>query len=184
MNRIKSLHVVAILFCIALSPVYAEGVHKWVDENGVTHYSDAAPNSSATKVTIIEVHATYAATNAAEQNYYSIMNQWMRLHEERIEREKIKLEKAKQKAALQPVAPQVIYVNEPSESRYIVPYTSYLHPNHPRHRFQHKSNRHFGDQHRRGGRSGRLLGYGRRLDSSKQSLSRHRKASGLTLSLH
>lgn len=169
MNRIKSLFIVVIFFCIALSPVFAEGVHKWVDASGVTNYSDAAPNSSATKVTIIKVSTTYAVTSDAEQNYYSIMNQWMRLHKERVERDRIKLEKAKQKAALHPVVPQVVYVNEPSENRYVMPYLSYLHPYYPPHQFQHKSTRHFDGQHRRGD-SDRLLGYSRRLNLSKQSL--------------
>ncbi len=181
---------VATLFAMTLMPVYADQVHKWVDDKGVTHYSDKAPVSSASQVTVVEVSAMYSTTTDVEDDYYSITNQWMRIHKERIEREKIKLEKAKQRAAQRPVAPQVVYLNDPYEGRYGVGYPFYFYNNkYRRHRshgnsnrrFRDKSNEHYGDKrarHDRRGRSEKLQGQGRGRGTHS-----HRNASGATLKI-
>lgn len=182
MNRSISLIIVATLVYIASLSAFAAGVHKWVDENGVTHYSDEAPTSSATQVTFIEVPATYSTAANVENEYYSITNQWMRLHKERIAREKIKLEKAKQKAAQRPAVPQELYLNEPYEDRYIVGYPNFIHRSHGRDRFHHKSRRdHSGKRakHHRSGHSDRFRGQGLRHKSNS-----HRNSSGVTLKIH
>ena len=115
MTRSLTLPVVAILTSCALLPAYAAGVHKWVDAKGATHYSDEAPTSATAVVTLIKVPTTRSATADAANDYYSIANQWMRLHQELIEREKLTLEKARQKAAQ---SPQIVYINEPNDHKF------------------------------------------------------------------
>lgn len=126
MQPIKTILSLAVLLCCAVSSVWAAGIHKWVDESGITHYSDMAPVADVDQVAVIEVSSAYSTNNNVEQDYYSITNQWMRIHQERLDREKIKLEKAKQKAVQQPVAPQVVYVNEPNKDRYRVSYPFFI----------------------------------------------------------
>jgi len=177
MNRSIALLIIAILMNSVLLSAYAANVYKWVDAKGITHYSDEEPAPSTTQVTLIDVPATQSVTVNAENDYYSIANQWMRLHEELIKQEKIKLEKAKQKAALQPVAPQVIYINEPNANRYVVAYPGLFHRRHGRSRFHHKPKHYSGDmpgKYPRGEGSGKLHWKGSRLGSNK-----HRNASGL-----
>ena len=155
MNKTISIIIVTTFFLVSF-PVFAERIHKWVDENGVTHYSDEAPVHSASEITLIELQATHSKNIDVENDYYSISNQWMRAYEERIAREKIKLEKAKVKASQRPAEPSIVYVNEP-EDRYVVAY-----PYHFRHKYKHKrkhknkhkrrhrdrddSTRHYGDR--------------------------------------
>ena len=98
--------------------MHAGSIHKWVDEKGVTHYSDQAPKSGLYDTNQINVSNVYTGS-LHEENYYSITNQWARMREERLERKKIQLEKAKQKAALQQAkaaaVPHVVYMNQEVE---------------------------------------------------------------------
>ena len=153
MNRSIALLPLAILTNCVLLSADAASVYKWVDANGVTHYSDEAPASSTTQVTLIDVPTTQSVAANVESDYYSIANQWARLHEELIKREKLKLEKARQKAAQ---SPQIVYINEPNETRYVVAYPGFLHRRHGRSRYHKKP------EHYPGRRSATLPGTGTR----------------------
>ena len=100
------------------SSVHAGSVHKWVDEKGITHYSDHVPNNINNSAERIEIPSTYEST-VDQDDYYSILNQWTRMREERLERKKLQLEKAKQKMALKQAqaaaVPQVVYLGEQEE---------------------------------------------------------------------
>jgi len=121
MQHSNSILFIAVLCLACTSQVNANDVHKWVDENGVTHYSDEAPENIVNEVEQITLPATYSRAVGVQDDYYSIANQWMRVHEQRIALEKIKLEKAKQKAALRPVEPPVIVVNETNRRGIFLP---------------------------------------------------------------
>ncbi|QMU61562.1 MAG: DUF4124 domain-containing protein [Gammaproteobacteria bacterium] len=116
--------LITLLFCVVTLPVYAGAVHKWVDAQGVTHYSDQLPENTLNTVKQIDVSNVYSnsasrdyQSTAYQENYYSVTNQWARMKEERLERKQLQLEKAKQKAAQQPVVPQVVYLNQAEEYR-------------------------------------------------------------------
>ena len=117
-----------LLSSCVFAPVSAAVVHKWIDEKGVTHYSDAAPETPATMVTRIDLRDRNPAKNSVKNDYYSIKNQWQRLHKERLEQEKLKLEKARQEAALRSAEPQVVYIDEPREKQTAVFYQGSYHP--------------------------------------------------------
>jgi len=142
MLRSMATQCLVILAGCAFLPASAAVVNKWVDADGVTHYSDEAPDPATTQVIKIDVPDTNSAKSSVENNYYSIKNQWQRLHKERIEHEKLKLEKAKQEAAQQPAMPQVVYINEPYEKRHVIAYTSPNYRKPFRGRF-HKKHRHY-----------------------------------------
>ena len=104
--------------CLSL-PAAAAEVHKWVDENGVTHYSDAPPPAAETAV--IRIEPAHGTGGAGKDGYHSIANQWARMHRERLERERIKLEKARIEAARQAARTEVVCVEKPAaEKRYAV----------------------------------------------------------------
>ena len=117
--------------CLSL-PAAAAEVHKWVDENGVTHYADAPPQSAETSV--IRIEPAHATSGTGKGGYHSIANQWARMHRERLERERIELEKARIEAARQAAGTEVVYVEKPAaENRYAVklfPGRWYRHANH------------------------------------------------------
>ena len=137
--------LITLLYCAVTLPVYAGAVHKWVDAQGVTHYSDQLPKGTSSIVKQIDVSSVYNNSDSTDyqENYYSVINQWARMREERIERKQLQLEKAKQKAAQKPVVPQVVYFNQAEEER---PGNVYY-PAYFRHRGygyrHHKQNNHY-----------------------------------------
>lgn len=143
---IINLTFVLLSSCIFL-PVSSAVVHKWVDEKGVTHYSDAAPETPATMVTKIDLRNRKPTKASVKNDYYSIKNQWQRLHKERLEQEKLKLEQIRQEAALRSAEPQVVYINAPQEKQTAVVYQGLLHPRHGHGRLHKRPN------HQRGYRS-------------------------------
>ncbi len=113
----------ALLF-VTSSFAYAGSVHKWVDDNGVTHYSDQAPENHTKQIDQLEVNDSYQASNI-EDDYYSVSKQWERMHAERVERKKLQLEKAKLRQAKREASSRVVTVD--NEVRRDVYYPIYTH---------------------------------------------------------
>jgi len=185
-NAISLLLTSLLLYSVMLN-VYAGSIHKWVDAQGVTHYSDQLPEFSSEKnnnsVKQIEVLSAYS--NSVKQSdisknyhddYYSVTNQWARMREERIARKQLQIEKAKSKAAQQPVVPQVVYVNQAEEerSRKYYPVYGFGHRG-----YGHKIHKKYNNY------AGRYNGQTCRLPRSNYSRSyaRSSRSSGLTLSI-
>ena len=133
--------------CLSL-PATAAEVHKWVDADGVTHYADAPPAAADTTVTRIDVKVEPSTTG--KDNYYSIANQWARVHRERLQRERIALENARLEAARQAQRTEVVHVEKPAaENRYAVklfPGRRYRRADHrgPHYRFgRHRGHAHY-----------------------------------------
>ena len=142
MNRFPNQLIIAIFMACVVAPAFAATVHKWVDANGITHYSDEAPTTPETEVTTIEVLDPNLTKIDASDHYYSIANQWQRIQRESQEQERLRVEAARQKAAQQPAATEFVYINEPTEKRYVSTYPRSYYRKHGRHRF-HKKPRHF-----------------------------------------
>ncbi len=136
---VNNLTFILLSSCIFV-PGSAAVAHKWIDEKGVTHYSDAAPETPATTVTKIDLRDRKPAKSSIKNDYYSIKNQWQRLHKERLEQEKLKLERTRQEAALQTVEPQVVYVIEPQEKQTENVYHGWFHRRHGHGRMHKKNN--------------------------------------------
>jgi len=142
----------ALLLTFLSAPVFAGSIHKWVDAQGVTHYSDQLPeekqlSNNQVTVTQVDVSDTYQ-TSVGPEDYYSVTNQWARMREERIARKQLQIEKAKQKATQVPAVPQIVYVNEEPETRkvYYPAYASFGHSSFRQNRFI--GSRYRGEKHR------------------------------------
>jgi hypothetical protein len=142
MDRSKITILTAAIAFSAFVPASAGVVHKWIDSDGITHYSDEIPLSVQTPVTQIELPDSTTATGNKISGEYSIANQWRRLHQYRIEREKLVLEKARQNAAQQQTR-EVVYVEQPRETRYLVTYPRSRYRQHGYYRSHHKYGRHY-----------------------------------------
>ena len=138
----KSLVFMA-LFALFPYVSFAASVHKWVDENGVTHFSDQAPDDSVVQVEQFEISNVYKKYNV-EEDYYSISNQWARLHAERLERKKLKLEKAKLKQSQLAATPQVVYLGDEQANRRQVYYPVFANT------FGHLGKKHLRSGYRKG----------------------------------
>ena len=179
-----SIFLIALL-CIIVSVVHADTVHKWVDENGVTHYSDQAPKNTNYTAKQINFSDEYA-TSEEKDDYYSIVNQWARMHEERLNRKKLQLEKAALKQAQAASVPQVLYIDS-QEDRYrnyfypSVPYRYNHHRNQKKHYKKYKRDvgKKYSGTHKIGlGKGYKASGY----KSSYRGSTRHR-GSGLKINI-
>lgn len=101
MARVTTSFPQALLLACLAAPLQAEMIHKWVDADGVTHYSDAPPAGRETEATGIELPAAASRVAEPQNDYYSIDRQWQRMRQERLERDRIALEKARIEAVRQ-----------------------------------------------------------------------------------
>jgi Domain of unknown function (DUF4124) len=92
-------HPPLIWFIVLLCsiPLYATAtvIHRWVDDDGVTHFSDAPPTGGDADVATIELDDDFSTVADANADYYSIANQWKRMREERDAKDRLNLEKAR-----------------------------------------------------------------------------------------
>ena len=114
MFRVTILNAFTIAIVFAAGPASAAVVHKWVDDKGVTHYSDEPPAAQGTESTQIELPRSAPATGTSPNDYYSIANQWARMNQERLERDKLRLQANQARAASKPAVTNV-YANERRE---------------------------------------------------------------------
>ena len=93
--QIRTIIILIMLQCIISLNIGAAMVHRWVNRDGVTYFSDTAPADGATDPIEFEIKTHSPAPVNAETNYYSIANQWKRLREERAAKTALSLEKAR-----------------------------------------------------------------------------------------
>ena len=84
-------------------------VHTWIDSDGVRHFADAPPAGDQ-PATVIELADMPVA--AADDDYYSIVNQWKRLRAERESAAVLSLERERIEAAA-PTPPAADYAEPP-----------------------------------------------------------------------
>jgi len=105
--------------------VQAAAVHKWVDDRGVTHYSDAVPEALETSAVQLEISTGNSSKNAAaekSENYYSIANQWQRIQQERLQQQQVELQKAALTATRTTNQRRRDYQDEERTTRYVAAY--------------------------------------------------------------
>lgn len=113
--------VMSLALACTIAPVSAGVVHKWVDDKGVTHYSDEAPENAKTQSTQIDIPEPVPSEGKSRDHYYSIANQWARLHKESLEREKLRVQ-AEQAKASKKVSVTNVYVEESDRDGYALVY--------------------------------------------------------------
>jgi hypothetical protein len=84
-----------LLLCSISFCASAATIHKWVDDDGVTHFSDAPPAPGTVGATTVELSNDYPLLPDANADYYSIANQWNRMRQEREAKDQLSLEKAR-----------------------------------------------------------------------------------------
>jgi hypothetical protein len=155
MLRLPIVTALTLLVCGNWIGANAAAIHKWVDDKGVTHYSDAAPSSLVTSATRLEIstgNTTKTALSTTSDQYYSIANQWQRLQQERLQQQQLELQRA------------AIYVNRSVEpkraedsdelrtARYLVAYPARHHRRHgyPKYRPRPRRGHGYAQQPQRG----------------------------------
>jgi len=118
MDRRLIILLGSVIGAVSATAAPAAEVHKWTDADGLVHYSDTPPPASATPVSRIDLEA--ADPVAKSHGYYSITNQWARMHRESLEREKLRLEQARVEAMRQPPTTDNAHTETPAvTTRYV-----------------------------------------------------------------
>ena len=85
----------SILLLLPASFTHAGQVYTWVDDDGVTHFSETPPANAATDTQLIDILPTPATTGALDEDFYSVIKQAERMESRRLENEKLAAEKKK-----------------------------------------------------------------------------------------
>ena len=116
--------VFLLLASFAGGTLQAATIHKWVDDKGVTHYSDEPPQQSLNPVIQMPIVTGAITSGSADktknEHYYSIANQWQRMQQESRERQQRELQRAALKRTQQSTQPT--QYREVRETRYVSAY--------------------------------------------------------------
>ena len=138
MIRLTTLFAIALLTSSLFAGAQAAAIHKWVDEKGVTHYSDQAPTAATSSVTQLDVDTRTGTTQASAQssgNYYSIANQWQRMNQERLQQRQLDLQRAAISLEAQALRSSTEEKVESEPASYVVAYPRRWHR---RHGYKHR----------------------------------------------
>lgn len=140
----QKLHYIPVLLVLVagLSDSSAEVVYTWVDDSGITCFSDTPPANESARVELIDVLPPPAAGMPVEEDFYSVIRQAERMESRRLLNEKLTAERLQAEAeasraraeALAAQQPDIIYDNAPDG--YFLPYYPY-----PQHRRPHKGHK-------------------------------------------
>ena len=136
-------YAVFLLTATGYGGLQAAAIHKWVDERGVTHYSDKAPanpDASVTRLDISTGENSRTALAANPAHYYSIANQWQRMNQERLQRQQLELQRAALSVERRAAAQPAIDTDEARSTRYIVAYPYRYHRRYRHHARHHGQN--------------------------------------------
>jgi len=73
--------LVLVIFAFAAAPVPAAEVYRWVDDEGIVHYSQWAPESQQQELARIDVPTSTPDDYDPAGDPYSVLNQAARIHE-------------------------------------------------------------------------------------------------------
>jgi hypothetical protein len=82
-----------ILLTLSVSFASAAQVYTWVDDSGITHFSETPPAERAAEILLIDIAPAPAGTDSAGDDFYSVINQAKRMEARRLENEKLDAEK-------------------------------------------------------------------------------------------
>ena len=120
---------VVLLVIMSVFEVQAQQLYKWVDAQGLTHYTETLPNKDIDHVAL-DFTQDYPVPNA-EDDFYSIQNQLKRLQQRRSQQLAEK-QQALEVRAIKQQTSEIIYVqaNEPERNYYLPAYYPRYKPHH------------------------------------------------------
>ena len=149
---------------LMMACAHAQEYYKWVDADGMTHYSESRPDA-ITDYEAFEFPQQYVSTNS-DEDYYSIQNQLKRVQEQRLLWRELNVpERPQQDVAVQ----EVIY--QPEEVRYVPAYPYYYKRHHYKDRYHHKKHHRHHDHGKKhhGKHAGKSYKHNRQLKMPKRN---------------
>lgn len=125
----KWRQIPVFLALVAVFPGSGAGtVFTWVDDNGVTWFSDTPPGDESVSTRLIEELPPPVAGEPGGDNFYSVINQARRMESQRLLAEKLKAERlqaeaeARQARAEMLAAQQPVILYQNAAYPYVYPY--------------------------------------------------------------
>ncbi|NOR40201.1 MAG: DUF4124 domain-containing protein [Gammaproteobacteria bacterium] len=87
-----------IVLLLAAPPAGSVQIYTWIDDNGVTHFSESPPGDNSLAVEQLEVLPPPSAGSTTDENFYSVVNQANRMETRRLENMKIIAERQQAEA--------------------------------------------------------------------------------------
>jgi hypothetical protein len=106
LKNVMSMLLAGFVAAFVPGTAAAVEIFRWVDENGVVHFSDSPPPEHDTGVDVLSVNGAQPESYDPEADIFNVEAQAERmqaLREEREEARKARLERQRQEAARQPV---------------------------------------------------------------------------------
>lgn len=129
--------IIYVIVLIPFSSAVSEPVFTWVDQEGVTHFSESPPEDDSVQPTQLEILPPTDAGSGVVDDYYSVANQAERMEARRLERleaaaARFRAEADAIRAATEARAAEQAADNEYPDNTYYYPLPAY--PYHPGHR--------------------------------------------------
>ena len=112
----KASHVITmyIVLLLAALPVGSTQIYTWIDDKGVTHFSQSPPGDDSISVEQLEILPSPSAGNTMDENFYSVVNQANRMETRRLENMKIIAERQQAEAETKRAAAETRAVKQSS----------------------------------------------------------------------
>jgi len=139
---------VLLVLLTAISSSSAGPVYSWVDDDGITHFSDTPPIDESVSVRSIEDLPPPAAGISMDGNFYSVVNQATRMETQRLLAEKLRAERLQAEAEARQARAEALAAQQPA-IRYEKEPDRYIYPYYPRHH-HHQPGKHPPGDHKPG----------------------------------
>ena len=83
----------SLLLSLPASLSSAAQVYTWIDNAGITHFSETPPPDPATDTQLVDIQPPPAPANTPDEDFYSVINQADRMERSRLANEKLVAEK-------------------------------------------------------------------------------------------
>jgi hypothetical protein len=88
----------SVFLLLSTAVACATEIYTWVDDSGITHFSETPPAADATGTQIIDIAPTATPESVMDDDFYSVVNQAERMEARRLENEKLAAEKKQAEA--------------------------------------------------------------------------------------
>jgi hypothetical protein len=130
-----------LVLLTVLSSSSASPVYTWMDDSGITWFSDTPPTDESINIGLIEDLPRPTAGMLLEGDFYSVVNQAKRMETQRLLAEKLKAERLQAEAAAHQARAEASAAQQPTIVYDYWP-GGYVYPYYPRHHNRHPHKRH------------------------------------------
>ena len=115
----NSVFAASILFGLSFAalPAYSQTVKKWVDEEGVTHYSDQRPSAGEAQVKEVEIPKANVTEFETKEANERIQKQLQQLEQDRKAREQATQAKERAKAVEEAIEREPLVAEEKKKKK-------------------------------------------------------------------